>query len=513
MSILKPGSNCMGIYEATRSGVLVDAADYYLAFYETAIQARHYILMAGWQFDSEVRLLRGRREKEAGRDVRFLKFLEGLCERRPGLEIYILAWDFSAVFSLEREWFQEMIFDWSTNERVHFRFDSIHAAGATHHQKFVIVDGRIAFLGGMDICSCRWDDRHHHHGNAERLDENGKEYGAYHDIQTFHTGPIVKELLDIFAQRWVDSGAGPLILPTADLPVAFEASDAILLPTHEVAISRTQARTPQTQRGEIHEIRRLFIDAITSAEQLIYLENQYFSSQAIYWSLISRMALPDRPRLQIILILPDRLPFTEEVFLGLPQVKMLHSLQQVAQKTGHTLSVYSSALVDEGQRKMTFIHSKLLLIDDRFLTIGSANATNRSMGLDTELNVSWEATDAGQTELISAIRGIRCSLLAEHAGLYGKGEDEKFAQIEDLTERLDCLVDDHEARLCRYQPDPALQKIDWPGALEPIGRLVDPEKPIDEEFAFESFTTYETNSFAKGILKLRQWVIGTFMGR
>lgn len=509
MSILKPGSNCMDIYASNETGLLVDACDYYRAFYHTARKARRYILLAGWQFDSEVRLLRGEEERAAADDVRFLNFMEALCERTPELEIYILAWDFSAVFSLEREWFQDIIFNWSTNERMHFRFDNVHAVGATHHQKLVIVDGRIAFVGGMDICSSRWDDRYHLNENRERVDIDGTAYGSYHDIQSYHTGPVVKVLLDLFVQRWLNSGGDALKFPTTDGQITLDTSQAIPLPAHQVAVSRTQASLPQARQKQIHEIRRLFIDAIMSAEKLIYLENQYFSSHAIYWALIARMTTPDRPRLQIIMILPDRLPFTEELFLGLPQVKMLRSLQQVAEKTGHVLSVYSTALVDEGRRKMTFIHSKLLLVDDRFLTVGSANATNRSMGLDTELNVSWEATDpAAQTELVAAIRGVRASLLAEHAGLHGRGEEQRFEQVEDLTRHLECLADDHEARLCRYQPDPSLQDSGWSEALEPIARVVDPEKPVDGEYIFESLANYETSSFAKGILKLSQWIIG-----
>jgi len=510
MSILKPGSNCMDIYQAKETGVLVDACDYYRAFYHAACKARRYILLTGWQFDSEVRLLRGEEAKNPAMDVRFLRFLETLCERTPQLEIYILAWDFSAVFSLEREWFQDFIFGWATNERIHFRFDSVHATGATHHQKLVIVDGIIAFTGGIDICSNRWDDRYHLKNNTERTDIEGSIYGAYHDIQSYFTGPVVKALSKLFTKRWLDSGAEALKLPAVHSQIQLDAAEAFPLPTYQVAVSRTQARIDSIGQKGIHEIRRLFIDAVMSADRLIYLESQYFSSQAIYWSLIARMTTPDRPPLQIIMILPDRLSFTEELFLGQPQVKMLRALQQVAEKTGHSLRVYSSAaLEDDGKRRMTFIHSKLLLVDDRFLTVGSANATNRSMGLDTELNVSWEAADpAGQPELVAAIRGVRTSLLAEHAGLHGRGEEQRFERVEDLTSHLEGLADDPDARLCRYAPDAFLENSDWTEALQPIALVVDPEKPVDSELIFESFSKIETGSFARGILKLGQGIIG-----
>ena len=510
MSILKPGSNCMGIYQAEETGVLIDACDYYRAFYHAACKARRYILLTGWQFDSEVRLLRGEEAKNSTMDVRFLRFMEDLCERTSHLEIYILAWDFSAVFSLEREWFQDFIFGWTTNERLHFRFDSVHATGATHHQKVVIVDGKIAFAGGIDICSNRWDDRFHLKNNTERTDIEGSIYSAYHDIQSYFTGPVVKALSELFTKRWLDSGGEALKLPAVHSQIQLAAAEAFPLPTHQVAVSRTQAQIDSIGQKGIHEIRHLFIDAIMSADRLIYLESQYFSSQAIYWSLIARMTTPDRPLLQIIMILPDRLSFTEELFLGLPQVKMLRSLQHVAEKTGHSLRVYSSAaLEDDGKRRMTFIHSKLLLVDDRFLTVGSANATNRSMGLDTELNVSWEAADpAGQLELVAAIRGVRTSLLAEHAGLYGRGEEQRFERVEDLTSLFDCLADDHDARLCHYAPDSVLENSDWTEALEPIALIVDPERPVDSELIFESFSKIETGSFARGILKLSQCIIG-----
>ncbi|QXE92505.1 phospholipase [Geomonas subterranea] len=509
MSILNPGTNCMGIYEADATGVLVDAEDYYRAFYHTALAARSYLLLAGWQFDSEVRLLRGEDEHGSHADTRFLKFLERLCQVNPQLHIYILAWDFSAVFSLEREWFQDIIFNWTTNKRVQFRFDSVHATGATHHQKFVIADGTIAYLGGMDICSSRWDDRRHMKDNPDRVDVDGTRYGSYHDIQTYHTGEVVRALLDLFRQRWRDSGGGELKLPHAGTMSPVLHAGAFPLPATKVAVCRTVARTPLTDQREVHEIRHLFVNAIMAAQSLIYLENQYFSSQVVFWSLVARMSMADRPPLQIIMLLPDRLPLTEELFLGLPQMRMIRALQHVAEKTGHTLSVYSSAEMDHGTRKMTFIHSKLLLIDDRFLTIGSANATNRSMGLDTELNVAWEADLCGPAEeMTAAIRGLRSSLLAEHAGLLGSSQERRFENMEHLSRNLDSLADDRDARLCRYQPDTTFENSDLPDVLEPIQRVVDPEHPIGNEFIFESLTKSELGSFARGIFKLSQMIIG-----
>ncbi|MDO9079605.1 MAG: phospholipase D-like domain-containing protein [Desulfuromonadales bacterium] len=391
----------------------------------------------------------------------------------------------------------------STNERIHFCFDNKHAFNASHHQKLVIIDGKIAFVGGMDICSSRWDDRNHHLENQYRKDADETVYGSYHDIQTYHTGPIVKELVDIFQQRWLDSGAGQLLLPATDGPdPEIDYAPLFPMPTDRVAISRTQAKNLQPPIKEILEIRHLYIDAIMSAEVLIYIENQYFSSHAIYWALVDRMTNADRSRLQIIMVLPDRLPFTEELFLGLPQMRMLRSLQEVADTNGHSLRVYSTVCIKGEERKMTFIHSKLLLVDDLFLSIGSANITNRSMGLDTELNVSWEA-EAGQTELIASIRAVRAALLAEHVGMYGQNQEDRFDRIDELVYYLDHLVDDPDTRLCRYEPDASLENSSWPETLEPISRIVDPEEDLYEKLSVET-----SNAFTKGIRILNQIIAG-----
>src|SRR4029079_7538926 len=96
----------------TRAGIIVDARDYYCAFYELAKQARRSILLLGWQFDSDVPLLRGD-DVPPGVDpesVEMLPFLDDLCAKNPDLEVRILAWDHSLWFVLEREVLQALSF-------------------------------------------------------------------------------------------------------------------------------------------------------------------------------------------------------------------------------------------------------------------------------------------------------------------------------------------------------------------------------------------------------------------
>jgi len=508
--ILKPGHNCQGIYDVRETGLIVDGCDYYRAFFYAAKKARRYILIAGWQFDSDVPLLRGEDAQETETDVRFLPFLNRLCEDNPELEIYILAWDFSVLFALDREWFQKWIFNWTTNKRLNFRFDSSHAVGASHHQKFVVIDGQFAFVGGLDICSNRWDDRSHLLKNPYRNNPDGEPYEPYHDLQSYHTGPAALELAELFKFYWLNSGGGDLSLPFVHEDLHIEITNALPVSHDHVAISRTRGKTVIPLHDSIKEIRRLYLDAINAAEKVIYIENQYFSSQAVYRALSDRMREKDRPRLNIVMILP-RKPhaFIEELSMGIVQGKMLRSLKHIASGEGHALGIYYTLSSSKDLEKVpTYIHAKLLLIDDRFLSIGSANTTNRSMGLDTELNVSWEAKDFSDKETTNAIRNIRISLLAEHAGLSVQKNRNALGNIDGLVEFLDRIADQETGRLRHHTMETILGDTEKLEALKLEDFSIDPEKPIVEENIFEMMSKDTTGIFSKGISLLNKWLIG-----
>ena len=150
--ILVPGSTCAVLADAPRSGLLVDGHDYYRAVYDACRQAKRTILMLGWQFDSRVELLRGDEAAEADHPVALLKFLATLCEQRPELEVRILTWRSSPVFALEREPFQSLTFRLRSHKNLRFELDDCHPVGGSQHQKCVIVDRSVAFVGGPSRC-------------------------------------------------------------------------------------------------------------------------------------------------------------------------------------------------------------------------------------------------------------------------------------------------------------------------------------------------------------------------
>ncbi len=499
--ILKTGRNCWSIENVSDSGLLIDGREYYRAFFRAAVNARRYILLAGWQFDRNVELMRGDDARGISHDVRFLAFLNGLCVENPDLMVYILAWDFSSLYIFNREWFQDLLYTWTTSDRLNFHFDNTHSIGASHHQKFVVIDGVAAFVGGIDICSQRWDDRNHNTANPYRRDGKGEFYEPFHDIQAYFTGPAAESLAGYFSHRWQVSGGKKMKLPSPPEELSTEVDPTVSIHAHRIALSRTRGRTLLPILSQIQEIRNLYVDAIANAEQLIYIENQYFSSQAVYQAIIDRIEDKGRPPLHIVLILPKK-PHTlaENIAMGLAQMKMLKDMSERCGKLGHSIGIYytkpAAAGSGEGRWESTYIHAKLLIVDDRFLSVGSANTTNRSMGLDMELNVSWEVGISGGDELARSIRHARETLLAEHTGLDGVGNSELFESPGEIVERLDEMCG---KRLRRRSLTAMIDENPLLKNLDPEKFQVDPDKPVIEENVFETLSLARSGLFAGGI--------------
>jgi len=477
--IAVPGRNCWRIDHAEQSGMLIDGHDYYRAFYHAAASAERYILISGWQFDSTVPLVRGADAEAAEGPVEFLQFLNRLCELKPELRIYILAWDYSMLYSLDREWFQDLTFNWNTHERLRFCYDRADIFDASHHQKLVVIDGVMSFVGGIDLCASRWDERDHRPDNTMRRDSNGAGYRTFHDMQAYQCGPVAKHLAEYFQQRWRAVCGAPLELPEPQpracrLPF----TPTIELGAAEVAIARTDINRGNGAKPNL-EIRQLLIDAVDAAERLIYIENQYCSSEALSKALIKRMKQRRRSRLEIVLIVAkDAEAFLEQLSIGIAQSRIIRRLRKTAAEHGHAFGIYYPASTGaDGTEVPTYIHSKLVLIDDRFLSVGSANMNNRSMAYDTELNVAWDAPSG--SPLSEAIRRLRIDLLAEHTGLAG-AERDPLSKIEGLVDCLNTMANSGRERLRHHPARSITEEYQWLTSLLPDGL------PFDSEIAREA---------------------------
>ncbi len=137
--------NCFAIEPVDEAGLLVDGEIYYSAFCRAARTARKTVCITGWQFDTLAMVNRASEDERT--PSTFLAFLNHLCEQNAELDVYITAWNYSVVYALEREWFQNIRFAVNAHERVHFRFLEHPTPGGSHHEKIVVIDDRIGFFG------------------------------------------------------------------------------------------------------------------------------------------------------------------------------------------------------------------------------------------------------------------------------------------------------------------------------------------------------------------------------
>ena len=220
----------------------------------------------------------------------------------------------------------------------------------------------------------------------------------------------------------------------------------------------------------------------------IYIETQYFSSRSVCRALTQRLKERGRSRLDVVLVLNQKAgAVKEEIAVGLRQAEVVAHLKAVARDTGHALGVYYTVPAGrlprrrfgrQPKHRSTFIHSKLMVVDDRFMTIGSANLTNRSMGIDSELNGSWETGSAGSA-VGTAIRRVRVSLLTEHTGLTRLADLVRLARAPGLVAFLDDLVQGGQGRL-RAHPSPTPNEAKVLEVIDPQALPFDPEQPDEE---------------------------------
>ena len=438
------------VHPRTRSAILIDARDYYRAFYDLARQARRSILLLGWQFDSDVQLLRGHDLPPgvAPEDVTLLRFLDGLCLARPDLEVRVLAWDHSLWFSLERELLQKLAFDLRTSDRFHFEVDATVAEYGAHHQKVAVIDGRVGFVGSNDIAQDRWDTSAHRCGEPLRVGRSGQPCKPYHEVQAAITGAAARSLVDLFVERWADATGEQLeasaLLAPSDAPLATGAT--IAMPDATVGLYRQMPH--RLGRPPVREARDLFVDMIARAERSLYIETQYLTSEVVRDAIVTRFEDRARPRLDVVVVLPRKPEALKE------------ELTRSARRTGHALGLYNVAVTDgHDETAFVYVHAKLMIADDRKLVVGSANLNNRSMSLDSELVVGW-GLEGSDEELDLAIAALRRRLLAEHVGPTPSLEAlEALERPVGLVGRLDALTTTGWSHLRHHElegPEPSL---------------------------------------------------------
>ncbi len=464
-AILTPGKNCWRIERADRVSMLVDGADYFHVFRETAKNARHSLLIIGWDVDGRFHLERER--PQDGLPVNLGDFLNDLVSRSNQLQIHVLDWDFAMIYAPDREWLPVYKMDWTSHKRLHFRLDKRHPLGASHHQKIVVVDDCVAFVGGLDFALGRWDTSEHRPDDPRRRDTDSTIPQPYHDVQLMVSGAIARALGELARKRWQTATGeqlGAPEFPEDHDPWPGEVSaDLVDAP---VAIARTY---PQYNgQDEIQEVEQLLLDAIAAARETIYIENQYFTAHKIGEALDKRLAEDRGP--EIIVVLPQQtVGWLSQKSLDVLRERLLKKLRATDRHA--RLRVYCPHVPGLGAESIN-VHAKVLVVDDELLRVGSANFNNRSMGLDTECDLAIEAR--GETRLRNAIAAWRNRLLAEHLDVTPAAVAEALQQQRSIIRTIDWLGG--SGRTLKPFEFRVSEELD---ALVPDVQITDPEAPVD----------------------------------
>ncbi len=471
--ILVPGRNCWKVAHATRLATLVDAADYFSAFAESCRLAQRQILILGWDFDRHERLHRVEPRDELPDELG--GFLVALVRRNPKLNVYLLSWDFNMIYAAERELLPALRLRIQAPRRLHFRLDDIHPKGASHHQKVVVVDDRIAFAGGIDLSRWRWDTTAHRPDDTRRTDPDGKAYPPFHDMMMMVEGDAAVQLGQLARERW-RRARGWKIKPPTDLDRSpWPKSVASGLDDVQVAIARTEP----AYRGHeaVEEVSRLYIDAIAAAQKTIYIENQYFTARDLADALIQRLSEEDGP--QVVLVLPEKTGgWLEQVTMDVVRGRVVERLQKADKHD--RLRIYFPYQPGLGDDCIS-VHSKLLIIDDRLLRIGSSNTSNRSMGLDTECDLAIESRKP-KDKVARYIGSIRACLLAEHLGCEVEDVIQAVHEHGGMIEAIESLRG--EQRSLRPLDCKVTAELD---ELVPDSNLVDPPEPFSPDYFVEEY--------------------------
>jgi phospholipase D1/2 len=482
-SILIPGDTVWKRCKAGRLAILNDAAAYFATLREALLLATSQVYVIGWDIHSLTRLVGPSGHAEDGYPDELGAFLKALVKAKSELRINILSWDFPALYAAEREWNSAAKFTADAPDRLRFCFDSSLPLGSAQHQKIVVIDGVLAFSGGLDLTIRRWDTSAHEAHHPLRTDPDGKPYPPFHDVQCMVDGEAAAALTEVAENRWRDAGC--TVERTASVRgERWPASAPVQCRAITVGIARTEIA--DASHGGVNEVSRLFEASINAADRFIYIENQFTSASDIAGLLAQRML--DVPQLRVLIVTPKM------------HSSWFESQAMQSGRGGFVARFVAAGVVDRVRflypstrdadgTAAVMVHSKVMIIDDRFLRIGSANLNNRSMGADTECDLAFEATSGAHRDYIARLRR---QLIGHFCGV---DESEIESNEADLFGFLDRLPDAGGVK--SLQPiDPAATAGSMATVVQPVA---DPREPLHLDRAANRMWTARTVLAVSGL--------------
>ncbi|WP_274423162.1 phospholipase D-like domain-containing protein [Chelativorans sp. YIM 93263] len=457
LAVLAPGRNCRRIATAHHAGLLIDGEPYFTALESALRAASRSILIIGWDFDARIQL----RPQDGPDAITLGDLLRRLVEQKPELEVRILVWSLAPIHAPGAA--TSLVFGaaWLDHPRIHLRLDTQHPLHAAHHQKMVVIDDSLAFVGGIDLTVARWDTSHHAPSEPNRRNPDGSSYQPVHDMQMAVDGPAAREVAIVAHERWQTCTGEKIhiVEPVENWPSG-------LSPTFTnvpVGVSRTLPALDARQAVE--ESAALTEDLLRAAKRSVYIEAQYFTAKYLRRILSGVLSRPDPP--EIVVVGPlNANGIIERFIMGANRERLLRSLRKVDRK--NRLRVYYPVIDDGESECEVLVHAKLMIVDDMILRIGSSNLNNRSVGLDTECDLVIEANGPETRHTISQYRD---RLLGEHLAVDPARMRAAIEQHNSVIGAIEAL--NGGTRRLRPVPIGKGPTHSFPGT-----RLLDPERPF-----------------------------------
>ena len=351
--------------------VLVDGGEALPRIAETLTGARSHVHIAGWHVTPDFGLTR---DDQASR---LRDLLGDLAER---VEVRVLLWGGAPVpvFTPARAAVRRVREELIRGTRVQCALDLHERPMHCHHEKLVIVDGEVAFVGGIDLTSLggdRFDSSDHPvHGRL-----------GWHDASSRLRGPAVADVSAHFADRWREV-TGEHVEET---PPPAAAGDVELQVVRTIP-EKVYEFLPQ---GDFRIV-EAYTRALRSARKFVYLESQFLWSAQVVEILANKLREPPSNDFRVVVLLPAKPNNGADTTRG--QLGVLAAADNGAARfLATTISARSGGLSGP-----LYVHAKIGIVDDAWLSIGSANLNEHSFFNDTEMNiVTCDRTLARETRL------------------------------------------------------------------------------------------------------------------
>lgn len=263
---------------------------------------------------------------------------------------------------------------------------------ASFHQKFAVVDDHVVHIGGMNFRPTDWDSAQHRIFDPRRMNPDSPAWqraevaakrarppnGARKDYSVRISGPAAADARDVFTLRWGAAIAGGAVNSEhATMP-------AVQAPGERMGDVTVQITTTLPAPYNEFSIGETWLNAIAQANDYIFIEDQYFRIPLLVERIVTRMN--EVPTLQLVVVTKAVGAFDPGCFWTAEtnaQLQAFGNRYLTVKLTTFEQDAEGNAHYDDID-----VHSKMLIVDDVFMSVGSANKNNRGILYEGEMNAA-----------------------------------------------------------------------------------------------------------------------------